>query len=182
MNQKTIYTYFFLDYMILLYILSNLLQSTVTLNAILYVLGIILTLYDSLILYLIIRKKIDNTIILKVYLVLQFATVLGICILLQTISPWYSPINIIFLIHFSLSVSKCYTYKVNILNYELSTSTRDTCSICLQEVQPGQFYSKLPCNHEFHYDCIQSWLNEARMTCPLCRNSTNNEIALNNLA
>ena len=48
-----------------------------------------------------------------------------------------------------------------------TTSSRD-CTICMREFEVGDVLMRLPCVHNFHRDCIASWL--ARQgTCPLCR-------------
>lgn len=41
------------------------------------------------------------------------------------------------------------------------------CSICLLSLTNSK-NKKLQCNHVFHYDCIEKWLN-IKNICPLCR-------------
>lgn len=42
------------------------------------------------------------------------------------------------------------------------------CSICMDNVDLGTEVTVLPCNHWFHFECIESWLKE-HDTCPHCR-------------
>lgn len=42
------------------------------------------------------------------------------------------------------------------------------CTICLLELETGDMLRLLPCQHEFHLHCIDSWMRRHR-TCPLCR-------------
>lgn len=43
------------------------------------------------------------------------------------------------------------------------------CVVCLCKIHEGEECSVLPkCNHRFHVDCIDAWL-EHHSTCPLCR-------------
>lgn len=46
--------------------------------------------------------------------------------------------------------------------------TKKACSICLEEYIIGQQLRKTKCNHLFHVDCIDHWL-ERNNTCPNCR-------------
>ncbi|GMH29766.1 hypothetical protein Nepgr_031609 [Nepenthes gracilis] len=49
------------------------------------------------------------------------------------------------------------------------------CSICLSDYLPQETLRTIPeCNHYFHAKCIDEWL-KLKATCPLCRNSPNNE-------
>ena len=44
----------------------------------------------------------------------------------------------------------------------------NTCSVCLEEFKEDDIIKKLNCNHIFHKDCLEPWLNNNR-NCPLCR-------------
>ena len=44
----------------------------------------------------------------------------------------------------------------------------ETCSVCLEDFKDGDTIKKLNCNHIFHKDCLQPWLNE-HDNCPMCR-------------
>lgn len=41
------------------------------------------------------------------------------------------------------------------------------CSICLGEYEDGEKLVKLPCNHIYHGDCLESWTSN-HTRCPLC--------------
>ncbi|CAN6485321.1 unnamed protein product [Victoria cruziana] len=47
--------------------------------------------------------------------------------------------------------------------------TSETCSICLEDYKAGETLRVLPCNHEFHANCIDSWLTKWRTFCPVCK-------------
>lgn len=46
-----------------------------------------------------------------------------------------------------------------------------SCAICQEDFAAGEAGSKLACNHHFHKDCLDPWLNNnaLRPTCPTCR-------------
>ena len=44
----------------------------------------------------------------------------------------------------------------------------NTCSVCLDEFKDEDVLVKLNCEHIFHKDCLEPWLNNNR-NCPLCR-------------
>ncbi|KAJ6172052.1 hypothetical protein N7470_001119 [Penicillium chermesinum] len=52
-------------------------------------------------------------------------------------------------------------------------TTHDTgnfsCPICTDDFIKGQDLRVLPCNHQFHPECIDPWLVNVSGTCPLCR-------------
>eukprot|EP00049_Salpingoeca_infusionum_P012076 m.214242 g.214242 ORF g.214242 m.214242 type:complete len:336 (-) comp15100_c3_seq1:137-1144(-) len=52
---------------------------------------------------------------------------------------------------------------------EREDETTETCCICLEEYDNGDDIVTLPCQHEFHKDCITPWLSERQRVCPLCK-------------
>lgn len=42
------------------------------------------------------------------------------------------------------------------------------CSICQDAIKKGEQCRKLKCNHIYHIDCIDPWLQK-NMNCPMCR-------------
>ncbi|XP_020215389.1 RING-H2 finger protein ATL40 [Cajanus cajan] len=66
------------------------------------------------------------------------------------------------------------TFTVRAKTLEASTANDDGCSavncvVCLCALGGGEKVKLLPnCNHFFHMDCIDTWLN-CHSTCPLCR-------------
>jgi hypothetical protein len=44
-----------------------------------------------------------------------------------------------------------------------------SCPICTDDFIKGQDLRVLPCNHQFHMECIDPWLMNVSGTCPLCR-------------
>ncbi|KYK55701.1 RING-7 protein [Drechmeria coniospora] len=43
------------------------------------------------------------------------------------------------------------------------------CSICTEDFKVGEDVRVLPCNHQFHPNCVDPWLIDVSGTCPLCR-------------
>lgn len=41
------------------------------------------------------------------------------------------------------------------------------CGVCLEQYDVGQRRKYLPCGHAFHADCIDSWLSQSSLNCPL---------------
>ena len=50
-----------------------------------------------------------------------------------------------------------------------SGAAETNCSICLSQFENGDSVRKLPCGHEFHSSCIETWLLNHSRTCPCCR-------------
>jgi hypothetical protein len=44
---------------------------------------------------------------------------------------------------------------------------KHACSICLETLQEGMRIGSLTCHHEFHVDCLKTWLKR-KNHCPLC--------------
>ena len=42
------------------------------------------------------------------------------------------------------------------------------CTICLSNLEVGDMYTKLCCDHMYHRECIKTWL-QMKVTCPICR-------------
>lgn len=49
-----------------------------------------------------------------------------------------------------------------------SLADNKTCAICREDFVAGEKGTRLACNHHYHTDCIDEWL-ERHATCPLCR-------------
>ena len=45
----------------------------------------------------------------------------------------------------------------------------NVCSVCLEEFKEDDILKKLNCEHIFHKDCLEPWLNNNNRNCPLCR-------------
>ncbi|NWT86775.1 DZIP3 ligase, partial [Lanius ludovicianus] len=56
---------------------------------------------------------------------------------------------------------------VEIQPKERAASSADPCSICHEELSRNT--CELECGHEFHRECIRTWLQEHSSTCPICR-------------
>ncbi|NXA81833.1 DZIP3 ligase, partial [Thryothorus ludovicianus] len=48
-----------------------------------------------------------------------------------------------------------------------AASSDEPCTICHEEL--GRSSCELECGHEFHRECIRTWLQEHSSTCPICR-------------
>ncbi|XP_047306913.1 RING-H2 finger protein ATL70-like [Impatiens glandulifera] len=49
-------------------------------------------------------------------------------------------------------------------------TTTNGCVVCWECVQQSDEIRDLPnCRHVFHRDCLDRWVDEAQVTCPLCR-------------
>nr|AKB91469.1 RING-H2 [Pisum sativum] len=70
--------------------------------------------------------------------------------------------------------------KINQQSSESSTTTTTSnvieksndaglCCVCLSMLNNKDEIRVLPCSHEFHKVCVNSWLKGHHKTCPLCR-------------
>lgn len=46
---------------------------------------------------------------------------------------------------------------------------KQLCPMCMANVKKNTSASCLPCGHQFHQDCIMTWLNGYKKNCPMCR-------------
>jgi hypothetical protein len=60
--------------------------------------------------------------------------------------------------------------ETNKQNYE------SECNICMDEYKLKDVVVKLGCNHLFHKDCIYNWLCNERVSCPVCRKDTRDDL------
>jgi E3 ubiquitin-protein ligase RNF115/126 len=44
----------------------------------------------------------------------------------------------------------------------------EMCSVCQDKLTAEEDVTQLPCNHQYHKDCIEPWL-QSNHTCPVCR-------------
>jgi len=49
----------------------------------------------------------------------------------------------------------------------VATKRQRCCGVCLEKYEVGQSRKYLPCGHSFHVDCIDHWLSQSSMNCPL---------------
>jgi len=49
-----------------------------------------------------------------------------------------------------------------------SAPLEDHCVICMQEMLPEEVLSSLSCDHTFHSECLDGWLDHSS-ACPTCR-------------
>ncbi|KAK4200224.1 hypothetical protein QBC40DRAFT_201110 [Triangularia verruculosa] len=54
-----------------------------------------------------------------------------------------------------------------------------SCAICTEDFVEGGDVRKLPCGHIFHPPCVDPWLLQFAVTCPLCRVDLQNKTASN---
>ncbi|TYH29194.1 hypothetical protein ES288_A02G204500v1 [Gossypium darwinii] len=45
----------------------------------------------------------------------------------------------------------------------------ETCAICLEDYNDGELLKVLPCQHDFHSSCVESWLTKWGTFCPVCK-------------
>jgi hypothetical protein len=58
--------------------------------------------------------------------------------------------------------------KKSILTEKVDNKIYD-CNVCLEEIELNQEIIELPCEHIYHSECIEKYLNEYNYKCPCCR-------------
>ena len=74
------------------------------------------------------------------------------------------------------SIQQNYITKQELENFPTKTITchnqcLQKCSICINQYQKNDVLRQLKCKHEFHIKCIDNWLLNHSVTCPICRQS-----------
>ena len=59
------------------------------------------------------------------------------------------------------------THEYSIVTHFINFKKNNTCVICLKSINNKNKITTR-CNHNFHYNCINSWCN-INDNCPLCR-------------
>lgn len=65
------------------------------------------------------------------------------------------------------SISTQQSTNQDTINAEDESLDEPSCSICLISFEEGDRIGALECDHNFHVDCLKSWLSR-KNTCPLC--------------
>ncbi|KAH7565796.1 hypothetical protein ACOSQ2_022172 [Xanthoceras sorbifolium] len=55
------------------------------------------------------------------------------------------------------------------INYNNNNNNKVECAVCLSDFEDGEKVRRLKCQHTFHKDCLDRWLQQYLATCPLCR-------------
>ncbi|GKV41445.1 hypothetical protein SLEP1_g48981 [Rubroshorea leprosula] len=53
----------------------------------------------------------------------------------------------------------------------------ETCAICLEDYKDGEVVKVLPCQHDFHSGCVDSWLTKWGTFCPVCKLDMTSQLA-----
>ena len=57
--------------------------------------------------------------------------------------------------------------KIQTITYDLDTATFFQCGICMDSFHESEELKMLPCDHIFHVDCMNQWIQNNK-TCPFC--------------
>ncbi|KAI3465845.1 hypothetical protein Pfo_022508 [Paulownia fortunei] len=73
----------------------------------------------------------------------------------------------------AVNILPCITFgSANLISH-----TGETCAICLEDYKHGENLKVLPCQHDFHASCVNSWLTKWATFCPVCKHDMRIKIA-----
>lgn len=52
---------------------------------------------------------------------------------------------------------------------QASDISDETCTVCLDGFAAGSDVQMTPCNHRYHAECLEEWVQRGNRNCPLCR-------------
>ena len=67
-----------------------------------------------------------------------------------------------------LSAEELTQLKARTVEAEAEDDDGPHCAICCCEFVAGDRLMQLACGHEFHYECVATWLR-AKRVCPMCK-------------
>jgi len=72
-------------------------------------------------------------------------------------------------------IRKIRTQRLNKLDFleDYKMTEKEDCCICLDSIEKNTTIKKISCNHHFHPECLNKWMNQNKNPkCPLCRQDT----------
>ncbi|XP_047324421.1 E3 ubiquitin-protein ligase RHA1B-like [Impatiens glandulifera] len=70
------------------------------------------------------------------------------------------------------SIVSVIEYRYFLLKNEIEEDNSGSCIVCCDLIEKNDQIRDMPnCCHAFHLDCMDRWLDEGQITCPLCRSS-----------
>jgi len=69
-----------------------------------------------------------------------------------------------------IGASKSLIKKLKVSKFKVGDIAKEdaTCAVCLGDYEDNNEIRYLPCNHHFHSECVDQWL-QLNKTCPLCK-------------
>lgn len=69
---------------------------------------------------------------------------------------------------YGLQSAREYASGIPVEKYEAKKYNEPICPVCMGDFSPGDEVKVLPCHHNFHPECIDTWLT-SKCICPMCR-------------